>query len=106
MRQPIALSLVAALAAGGAALAQDLPGDAVAGQRFAEEICAQCHTVGKGKYGMSLEGAPAFQEVAEDPAATALSLRVFLRTPHEGMPDLILNAEETDDVIAYILGMK
>ena len=46
--------------------------------------------------------APAFQTIANDPAVTALSLRVFLRTPHKNMPDLVLTETETDDVIGYI----
>ncbi len=53
--------------------------------------------------GVSSAGAPAFQDVADNPA---ISLRVFLRTPHETMPDLILTAAETDNVIAYILSLK
>jgi hypothetical protein len=32
-----------------------------------------------------------------------LSLRVFLRTPHATMPDLMLTPDETDDIISYIL---
>jgi hypothetical protein len=34
------------------------------------------------------------------------SLTVFLRTPHDRMPDLSLTREETDDLIAYILSLK
>ena len=106
MRQRIALCLAAALLAGGAAVAQILPGDGFEGRRFAEEICVECHVVGKGEYGVSLQGAAAFQKVADDPAVTSLSLRVFLRTPHEVMPDFMLSEAETDNVIAYILSMK
>jgi hypothetical protein len=32
-----------------------------------------------------------------------LSLRVFLRTPHATMQDLMLTPDETDDIISYIL---
>ena len=106
MRQWIAFYLAAVLWAGGVALAQNLPGDVIEGQRFAEKICIECHAVGKGDYSASLQGAPGFQEIADDPAVTSLSLRVFLRTPHEVMPDFILSETETDDVIAYILSMK
>ena len=74
--------------------------------RASKEICATCHEVDKGRYGISLEGAPAFQDVADDSAMTSLALRVFLRSPHEWMPDLMLSETETDDVIAYILSLK
>lgn len=99
-------SVGAALLAGSVALAQSVAGDPVAGERFAQEICVTCHQVERGQHGISLEGAPAFQDVADDPAITSLALRVFLRSPHEEMPDFILSDTETDDVIAYILSLK
>jgi mono/diheme cytochrome c family protein len=49
---------------------------------------------------------PSFLEVAAHPATTALSLRVFLQTPHATMPNLMLTPEETDDVISYILTLR
>jgi len=96
----------AALLASFAVLAEPVPGDPVEGEKFAREICAICHDVEKGQHGISLDGAPAFQDVADDPAMTSLALRVFLRSPHEVMPDLMLSDTETDDVIAYILSLK
>ena len=86
-------------------LGQEL-GNKKEGQRFAREVCAVCHAVEKGDKLISLEGAPPFQAVADDPAASEVSLRVFLRTPHETMPDLILSDEETDNVVAYILSLR
>ena len=53
----------------------------------------------------SRPGAPVFQDVADDPAFSALSLGVFFRTPRT-MPNLIQTEAETDNVIAYILGLK
>ena len=97
---------LAALVASSAVLAQSVPGDPVEGEKLAREICATCHEVDKGQYVISLEGAPAFQDVADDSAMTSLALRVFLRSPHEWMPDLMLSETETDDVIAYILSLK
>jgi mono/diheme cytochrome c family protein len=88
-------------------LADDsLPGNPTEGQRFAREVCVACHYVEKDDRGVSSVGAPAFQDVADDPAITAISLRVFLRTPHETMPDLILTTAQTDHVIAYVLSLK
>jgi mono/diheme cytochrome c family protein len=40
------------------------------------------------------------------PSTTVMSLRVFLRTPHSGMPDIAMSREQTDDIIAYILGLR
>ena len=86
--------------------AQDMVGDPDGGRRLAEEACVLCHTVSPGDRTYTLIGAPPFQAVADDPAVTSASLRLFLQTPHETMPDLILTATETDDIVAYILGMK
>lgn len=97
---------LAALLSSFAVLAEPVPGDPVEGEKFAREICVTCHEVDKGQHGISLEGAPAFQDVADDPAVTFIALRVFLRSPHEVMPDLMLSNTETDDVIAYILSLK
>lgn len=88
-----------------AAQAQD-PGDVVAGERFAREVCAECHAVEKGDTLVALNGAPPFQQVANDPTASEIGLRVFLRTPHKNMPDLILTEEQTDDIITYILSLR
>ena len=97
---------LAVVLTGFAVLAQTVSGDPVAGGRFAVEICATCHQVERGQHGVSLEGAPAFQDVADDPAVTSIALRVFLRSPHEAMPNFMLSETETEDIIAYILSLK
>jgi len=102
----IPAGVLSAFLAVSAVLAQSVSGDAIEGGRFAREVCATCHEVERGRYGVSIEGAPAFQDVADDPAATSIALRVFLQSPHEVMPDFILSDTETDDVIAYILSLK
>jgi len=85
--------------------AQELTGDPEAGARLAREVCAACHVVSDDQ--MIDPGiGPWFIDVAQHPATTALSLRVFLQTPHADMPDLILTPKETDDIIAYILTLK
>lgn len=98
--------VAAALQAGPAVLAQSLSGDPIAGEQLARDVCANCHQVEKGGEGTSLQGAPAFQKLADDPTVTSLGLRVFLRSPHHKMPDLILSNDETEDVIAYILSLQ
>jgi hypothetical protein len=37
---------------------------------------------------------------------TTLSSRVFLRSSHKEMPNLIISNSETDDLIAYIINLK
>ncbi len=103
------LLLPATLLFTGQALAQDdLPGDVSAGHELAASICAACHDIG----GLPPEGLifqgdpPPFRLVADDPAITPLSLAVFLRTPHQNMPNIILSQQETDNVISYILSLR
>ena len=40
------------------------------------------------------------------PSTTELSLKVFLRSSHKSMPNFILQPEETDDIVAYILSLR
>ncbi len=77
------------------------------GRRLAHRVCIACHYVETEDRGASSAGGPAFQDVADDPAITAISLLGgFLRTPYETMPDPILTAAETDTVIAYVPSLK
>jgi mono/diheme cytochrome c family protein len=91
------------LAAAAALGSEHLPGDPTAGAGLAKSWCGACHEVEPGIRGPGVFGAPAFQDVADDPAATELALRVFLRTPHSEMPNEQLSPDQTDDVISYIL---
>jgi len=103
----LALLILAALAlTGSPAFGEPGLGDTARGYALAKQVCAACHLVARGQKTPKLSPATAFQEVAKNPARTALSLRVFLRTPHREMPNLVLSQAETDNVIAYILSLK
>ena len=88
------------------ASADDLPGDPAAGRNLVEHWCVSCHEVGPGLHGSGALGAPAFQDVADDSAVTALALRAFLQTPHFDMPNVMLSPADTDNVISYILKLR
>ena len=47
-----------------------------------------------------------FAEIANVPSTTELSLKVFLGSSHKSMPNFILQPEETDDIVAYILSLR
>ena len=68
--------------------------------------CADCHDVSRGAGVSPNLLAPRFSDVAKQPSTTALSLRVFLQSQHQNMPDFLLSARERDDIIAYILSLK
>ena len=80
--------------------------DPAAGAKLALEVCAQCHFVAENQPMIPRADAPPFDEIADEPSVTELSLRVFLRTPHRNMPDLLLSQKETDDVIGFILSLQ
>ncbi len=99
------LAALAFVLAGAAAATAQEAGDARAGRAVAIALCLPCHAID----GASRDPArvpPDFGAVANMPSQTALSLRVFLQTPHGAMPRYQLSPTETDDVIAYVLSLK
>lgn len=76
------------------------------GRRVAETWCANCHVIGPGARGPAGDAAPPFAAVAAMPSTTAMSLRVFLQTPHSRMPDYRLSQAELDGVVTWILAQK
>jgi cytochrome c len=88
--------------AGGAALGPD---SAASGRRLAEAWCKSCHAIDANTAGTP-SAAPDFAEIANQPSTTALALKVFLRTSHRNMPNLVLTPEQADDLVNYILSLK
>ena len=102
------LTIVAILAIGTwfplSSFAQDA-GDRVAGRNVARAWCANCHAF-PGSTQATATGAPSFRAIASNTALTPMALRAFLQTPHDRMPDLHLNNNEMDDLIAFILSSR
>ena len=77
------------------------------GRRIAETECAACHLVKPGETGLGRNlDAPAFQAVANLPSTNELALRVFLRSSHTAMPNIMLSDAEIDTLTAYIRSLK
>jgi mono/diheme cytochrome c family protein len=81
-------------------------GDTRKGRSFARRVCAECHAVLPSKTISPNAKAPTFKAVANTPGMTATALAVWLRTSHPTMPNLIIDPEDMDDVIAYILSLR
>ncbi len=96
-----ALFLILRQASGAAAGADS----ATAGHQLAQAWCSTCHVIDATRAGAS-NAAPDFVQVANLPSTTALSLKVFLRTSHPSMPNLVLTPDQIDDVVNYILSLK
>ena len=94
-----ALVLVGALLSPLAARA-----DAAAGERLAQQWCANCHVVGTAQTTTVPQGPPTFRTIAGH--LTPDQLRTFLTHPHPPMPDLALTRAEIDDLVAYIETLK
>jgi mono/diheme cytochrome c family protein len=95
------IAVSSALPASG--LAQPLEGNPLIGRQIAITLCASCHQViGEKRLG----GPPSFLDIANMPSTTALSLKVFLRSSHKEMPNLIISNSDTDDLIAHVLSLK
>lgn len=73
------------------------------GKILAQSMCADCHTFG----GATRSDRPAldFAAIGAMPSTTALSLRVFLKTSHGQMPNLILDASQIEALSAFILDL-
>ena len=94
-----------ALAAAPPVVAEAITGDAVAGQKLAQEWCSGCHSVNPRDVKVR-DNVPSFFSIANMPSTTSLSLRVWLQTSHPRMPNWELTRRQIADVVAYILSLK
>jgi mono/diheme cytochrome c family protein len=106
LRWPFSMLCLLAYGFTPVALAQDVRGDVVAGRELTVQVCSECHSVSAEQRTARLDEAPGFDEIANKPQTTAISLRAFLQMPHPTMPNLILTEAERDNAIAYILSLK
>ena len=81
-------------------------GDIDAGLQFAARHCAGCHNIETHNPITTGSGVPTFATVANNAGITRTSLVVWMQTSHPEMPDLMLEPQDLDDVIAYILSLK
>lgn len=88
-----------------AAPAPALSGDAEAGRDLARRWCASCHFV-EADQNRTSDGAPAFAQIANDPAKTNLDVVAWLTDPHPPMPKLSLSKREIKNLAAYIESMR
>ena len=75
------------------------------GHRLAEAWCKPCHAIEPHMAGM-LDQAPGFEAIANRHGTTALSLKVFLKTSHQNMPNLVIAPDQADALANYILSLK
>jgi mono/diheme cytochrome c family protein len=76
------------------------------GRILARQVCAECHAVGTRDLRSPNSRSPSFVAIASTPGMTEAALNVILHTSHRSMPNIILNADQTNGIIAYILSLK
>ncbi len=76
------------------------------GLALAQRLCAQCHAVRQEQVRSPNADAPRFQTIASVPGMTAIALSAALNSSHRSMPNILLEADERADIIAYILSLK
>lgn len=81
-------------------------GDASKGLVYARKVCAQCHNVSRDDAVSPNSRAPTFRQVANTPGMSITALTVWSRSSHPTMPNLIIEPNDMDDLIAYILSLK
>jgi hypothetical protein len=105
MRYTAFLSLfIAALAVPVEALAQPDNSHSL-GRQVAIELCSSCHRVTEGQPRPG-QNVASFFAIANLPSTTALSLKVFLRSNHKEIPNLIVSESDSNNLIDYILSLK
>ena len=100
------LALVSFVVAGSCPVSAQEIGDAVKGAAYAEAQCAECHALAHNADRSPVADAPPFRAIANTSGMTRTALKVFFRTPHPTMPNLLIPADQQDNLIAYIMGLK
>jgi mono/diheme cytochrome c family protein len=99
---PITLAAVLLIGMHAAAAAAD---GAAEGHRLAEAWCKACHAI-EPQGAVLSDRAPTFAAIANRRGTTELSLKVFLKTSHQNMPNLVIAPEQADALAEYILSLK
>ena len=67
--------------------------------------CKDCHAI-EASDRRRRRPHPDFAAIANRPSTTALSLKVFFKTSHRSMPNLVIAPDQADDLANYILSLK
>jgi mono/diheme cytochrome c family protein len=100
----IALMVVVGTFLDATVFAQEI-GNATRGWKLAFRTCAGCHGVRNAEKSGSPR-APTFSAIANVKGMSAMALNVALLTSHRSMPNIVLDAQERADIIAFILTLK
>jgi mono/diheme cytochrome c family protein len=98
-----ATGVIASVAFSHSALAQSV--DPSVGRHLAETTCSVCHQIDAASPQSQNSDAPSFVDISRMASMTELAIKVFLRSSHPTMPNIILSPEEINSVSAYIVSL-
>jgi cytochrome c len=99
------LIAVAGLVLAPRVLVADPAPNITAGQKLAQQHCAQCHVVvPSGKRGWT--NAPAFEAIANRAGITEQTLATFIERPHMHMENSGRPPAEANEIAVYILSLR
>ena len=75
------------------------------GHRLAQAWCEGCHVIEPHAVEF-FSLAPSFEAIANQPGITPLALKVFFRTSHKDMPNIVIAPGQADALASYILSLK
>jgi len=81
-------------------------GDIDAGLKFAMESCAECHNITSRNPMSTASGAPTFYDIANTSGISRTTLSFWMLSSHPKMPGLMIEQQDLDNVIMYILSLK
>ena len=109
MSKKISVAILAVLSGSfltAATASAQMKGDAMRGSSLAESWCSSCHVIDLKGTGRSVDLAPPFQKIANDPKKPPGFLQQWLVSSHPQMPNFNLGRREIDDLVAYIQTLK
>jgi mono/diheme cytochrome c family protein len=102
--KPLMATFLASLAILPGAYAQSA--NPTVGRQLAQRVCSACHQVGPVPTPQpENSNAPSFIDISRMSSTNELAIKVFLRTSHPTMPNIMLDQEEADSVAGYIVGL-
>jgi mono/diheme cytochrome c family protein len=98
---------IAVISAGFVISARAQSTDPSLGRHLAETVCSTCHQTRAAPSAPSPNPyAPSFVDISRMPSMSDLAIKVFLRSSHRSMPNIILSSEEIDSITAYIRSLS
>jgi mono/diheme cytochrome c family protein len=82
------------------------PGNPNFGKVAAQQFCSDCHAIEAGSARSPDPKAPPFTVAANTKGMSAMALSVWLQTGHPTMPNIRLQPDTLDDIVAYIMSLR